>query len=38
VRRQLKMSTKWRNPYGNGTTGEKIATLVSRFLARRGSA
>jgi UDP-N-acetylglucosamine 2-epimerase (non-hydrolysing) len=38
ARRQLKISTKWRNPYGNGTTGEKIATLVSRFLARRGSA
>jgi UDP-N-acetylglucosamine 2-epimerase (non-hydrolysing) len=38
ARRQLRISTKWRNPYGNGTTGEKIATLVSRFLARRGSA
>jgi len=38
ARRQLKISTKWRNPYGNGTTGEKIATLVSGFLARRGSA
>ena len=38
VRRQLKIRRKWRNPYGDGTTGEKIATLVSRFLARRGSA
>jgi len=37
VHKQMKIPRKWRNPYGNGTTGEKIASLVSKFLARRGS-
>ena len=38
VRKQLKIPKKWKNPYGNGTTGSKIAAIVDRSFTQRGSA
>jgi UDP-N-acetylglucosamine 2-epimerase (non-hydrolysing) len=35
---QMKKTIRWRNPYGDGTTGSQIARLVDSFLRRRGRA
>jgi UDP-N-acetylglucosamine 2-epimerase (non-hydrolysing) len=32
VRRQLAVRRAWRNPYGNGTTSQRIAAIVDRTL------
>ena len=32
VDRQLRVSRRWRNPYGGGTTAAKVARIVDRFL------
>ncbi len=38
VKRQLKLSIRWKNPYGDGTTGKKIADLIAQFFKKRGEA
>ncbi len=38
VKKQLRSSIRWKNPYGDGTTGKKIANLIAQFFEKRGKA
>jgi len=35
--KQLRFSGKWKNPYGDGTAGKKIAAIVKKFYDKRGA-